>query len=70
MLSEDQVEEIMIELREGTSYKRISKMFKVSHYSIQDINLGRCYSIDGYNYPVRRAEEAQKRRRLKEMEYE
>jgi hypothetical protein len=52
MLSEDQIEEVYIELREGTPMKIIGKMFKISATSIKDYNIGAYYRVPGMRYPI------------------
>jgi hypothetical protein len=52
MLSKDQIEEVYIELREGTPMKTIGKMFKISATSIQDYNKGVYYQVSGMRYPI------------------
>ena len=53
-LSLEQVEEIMIELRNETSLTVISKDFGVSRALIQGINEGRwvAYRLEGVSYPI------------------
>ena len=52
LLNEDKVEEIYIELREGTSYKAIAEMFDVSYATIQNVNKGKCFRIPDVVYPI------------------
>ena len=52
ILSAERAEEIMVELREGTSYVDIAKDFGVSRSLVRKINLGEAYRIDGFYYPV------------------
>ena len=52
MLNKDQIEEVYIELREGTPMKIIGKMFNISETSIQDYNKGRYYEAPGMRYPI------------------
>lgn len=52
LLNENKVEEIYIELREGTSYKAIAEMFDVSYATIQNVNKGKCFSIPDVIYPI------------------
>ena len=51
-LNEDKVEEIYIELREGTSYKAIAEMFDVSFATIQNVNSGKYFRIPDIIYPI------------------
>lgn len=51
-LSPERAEEIMVELREGTSYVDIAKDFGVSRVLVRKINLGDAYRIDAFSYPV------------------
>ena len=51
-LSREQVEEIWIELREGTPHKKIAEEFGVSRAIIQQVNNGRCYRVHGMRYPI------------------
>ena len=52
VLSSERAEEIMVELREGTSYVDIAKDFGVSRSLVRKINLGEAYRIDEFYYPV------------------
>ena len=52
-LTQDSVEEIYIELREGTSYNAIAKMFNVSCATIQNVNNGKYFRIPDMIYPIR-----------------
>ena len=52
LLNENKVEEIYIELREGTSYKAIAEMFDVSYATIQNVNKGKCFRIPDVIYPI------------------
>lgn len=52
VLNEDKVEEIYIELREGTSYKAIAEMFDVSFATIQNVNSGKYFKIPDIIYPI------------------
>ena len=52
VLSSERAEEIMVELREGTSYVDIAKDFGVSRTLVRKINLGESYRVDGFSYPV------------------
>jgi hypothetical protein len=53
-LSLEQVEEIMIELRDGQSQLFIAAEFNISRGTVRAINEGRyeLYRIEGYKYPV------------------
>jgi hypothetical protein len=53
-LSPEEVEEIMIELRAGTSANKIASGFGISSCMIRQINNGQvdCYRIDGVTYPI------------------
>jgi hypothetical protein len=51
-LNVEQVEEIYIELREGTSYSEIGKMFGVSSATIRNVNLGKHFKLDYITYPI------------------
>ena len=51
-LNEDKVEEIYVELREGTSYKAIAEMFDVSYATIQNVNSGKYFKIPDVIYPI------------------
>jgi len=51
-LNEDKVEEIYIELREGTSLATIAKMFDVSFATIQNVNSGKYFRIPDIIYPI------------------
>ena len=44
-LNEDQIEQIYIELREGTMFDDIAKMFNVSRQTITNVNFGKSYTI-------------------------
>lgn len=52
MLTKDEVEEVYIELREGTIMSLIAKTFNVSVTCIQDYNKGRYYKVEGMSYPI------------------
>ena len=52
VLSKNKVEEVYIELREGTNMKAIAKMFGVSHGTIQNLNCGTHYQVLGMRYPI------------------
>jgi len=51
-LTDDQIEEIYVELRAGTTHKEIGKMFGVSTALIGHINNGINYSRPGWSYPI------------------
>ena len=51
-LNEDKVEEIYVELREGTSLSAIAKMFDVSLATIQNVNSGKYFKIPDIIYPI------------------
>ena len=51
-LNLEQVEEIYIELREGTSYAEIGKMFNVSGATIRNVNIGKYFRVDYMTYPI------------------
>ena len=51
-LDEDKVEQIYIELREGTSFAAIGKMFDVSYATIQNVNKGKYFKIPDVIYPI------------------
>ena len=52
VLNEDKVEEIYVELREGTSLATIGKMFDVSFATIQNVNSGKYFRIPDIIYPI------------------
>ena len=52
VLNEDKVEEIYVELREGTSLATIGKMFDVSFATIQNVNNGKYFRIPDIIYPI------------------
>jgi len=52
-LHDNQIEEIYIELREGTSYAEIAKGFDITGSMVQHINHGRCYNNPDLHYPIR-----------------
>jgi transposase len=51
-LNNDSVEEILVELREGTPCRQIAEWFGVSPSLVQQIKEGKRWRIPGYNYPV------------------
>ena len=72
-LNEDKVEEIYVELREGTSYKAIAEMFDVSYATIQNVNSGKYFKIPDVVYPIvdrRGYSHGKKLRSYKEPRYE
>ena len=54
LISPDTIEEIMVELREGTSLRAIGKMFGYSERIIINVNEGNLFPIPGFRYPIRR----------------
>jgi hypothetical protein len=52
-ISPDTIEEIMIELREGTPLRKIGKMFGYSERIIKNVNEGTLLPIPGFRYPIR-----------------
>ena len=53
-LTEDEAEEIRIDLREGVSFQTIANEWNISTVLVEKINYGLSYILDGYHYPVRR----------------
>ena len=53
-LTEDIVEEIYIELREGTVSQDIADMFNVSRGLVDHVNYGRSWPVTGVRYPIRK----------------
>jgi hypothetical protein len=51
-LNVEQVEEIYVELREGTSFSKIGKMFNVSGATIRNVNIGKHFKLDYITYPI------------------
>ena len=51
-LTEERVEEIYIELREGTAIKEIALMFDVSRCLIEQVNNGITWVVEGFDYPI------------------
>lgn len=51
-LTDQDIEEIYIELREGLTYREIGQSFGVSGSLIQQIRNGDRHRIPGFNYPV------------------
>jgi hypothetical protein len=52
VLTKDEVEEVYIELREGTPMKSIAEMFGVSSATIYNLNCGTHYQVRGMRYPI------------------
>ena len=52
LLNETEIEEVYIELREGTPLQSIAEMFDVSYATIQNINDGKYYQVRGMRYPI------------------
>jgi hypothetical protein len=52
-LTEDEAEEIRIDLREGVPISGIAKEWNISVKLVQQINYGKRYLLEGYHYPVR-----------------
>ncbi len=50
--TDDDIEQIYIELRDGTPHRKIGEMFGVSTSMIQHINQGRQYGRTGWHYPI------------------
>ena len=55
-LTEETVEEIYIELREGTISQDIADMFGVSRGLVDHVNHGRAWAVTGMSYPIRKRE--------------
>ena len=53
-LTEDEAEEIRIDLREGVPFQTIANEWNISTVLVKKINYGLSYNLDGYYYPVRR----------------
>jgi hypothetical protein len=53
-LSKQSVEEIYVELREGTQMKEIAPMFGVSRTLISKVNVGALWKNPYMAYPIRR----------------
>ena len=53
-LTEDTVEEIYIELREGTHCQDIADMFGISRGLVDHVNHGRSWPVTGMSYPIRK----------------
>lgn len=50
--TDEQIEEIYVELRNGTTHEEIGKMFGVSTSMIGHINNGINYGRPGWHYPI------------------
>ena len=55
-LTEETVEEIYIELREGTISQDIADMFGISRGLVDHVNYGRSWPVTGMSYPIRKRE--------------
>jgi len=53
LLTENQAEEIRIDIRDGVSFAAIAREWNLSETLVQRINSGRRYKLDGYSYPIR-----------------
>ena len=53
LLTENQAEEIRIDIRDGISFSDIAGEWGVSETLIRRINSGVKYQLDGYIYPIR-----------------
>ena len=53
-LTEETVEEIYIELREGTISQDIADMFGISRGLVDHVNYGRSWPVTGVRYPIRK----------------
>ena len=53
-LTEETVEEIYIELREGTISQDIADMFGISRGLVDHVNYGRSWPVTGMSYPIRK----------------
>ena len=53
-LTEETVEEIYIELREGTYSGDIANMFGISRGLVDHVNHGRSWPVTGVRYPIRK----------------
>lgn len=51
-LSDEQIEEIYIELRDGSTHEEIGKMFGISPAMVGHINRGLNYARPGWHYPI------------------
>ena len=52
-LNKDLVEQIYIELREGTTSSNIAIEFGITRQAVYDINTGQSHAIEGMEYPIR-----------------
>jgi len=52
-LTEDEAEEIRIDLREGRTFSEIANEWGISPALVQKINEGKNYTLEGFHYPVR-----------------
>ena len=52
-LTEDEAEEVRIDLRDGVPISKIAKEWNISVKLVQQINHGERYILEGYYYPVR-----------------
>ena len=52
LLTKDEIEEVYIELREGTPLQSIAEMFDTSYATIQNVNDGKYYQVRGMRYPI------------------
>ena len=52
-LNKDLVEQIYIELREGTTSSNIAIEFGITRQTVYDINTGQAHAIEGMEYPIR-----------------
>ena len=52
-LTEDEAEEVRIDLRDGVSFVAIANEWNISKALVQQINSGERYILEGYYYPVR-----------------
>ena len=53
-LTEETVEEIYIELREGTISQDIADIFDISIGLVDHVNHGRSWAVTGMSYPIRK----------------
>jgi hypothetical protein len=52
-LTEDEAEEVRIDLRDGASFVAIANEWNISKALVQQINSGDRYVLEGYYYPIR-----------------
>ena len=52
VLTKDEIEEVYVELREGTPLQSIAEMFDTSYATIQNVNDGKYYQVRGMRYPI------------------